>query len=50
MEYEDKTIQCKNCGDDFTWSAGEQSFYAKKGFNSPVRCKKCREIKKQQRA
>lgn len=45
-EYQDKTIECKDCGNSFTFSAGEQEFYNQKGFNAPVRCKKCREARK----
>ena len=41
--YEDKTLQCKDCGEDFVFTAGEQEFYAEKGFqNEPSRCKDCR--------
>jgi CxxC-x17-CxxC domain-containing protein len=39
---QDQTIQCKDCGKDFTWTASEQEFYQEKGFNAPVRCKDCR--------
>jgi CxxC-x17-CxxC domain-containing protein len=46
--YEDKTINCKDCGQDFIFTAGEQEFYAEKGFqNEPVRCKDCRAARKQ---
>lgn len=38
----DKTIQCKDCGKDFVWTADEQAFYQEKGFNPPLRCKECR--------
>lgn len=45
--YEDKTIICKDCGKEFTFTAGEQAFYAQKGLtNEPVRCKECRNAKK----
>ncbi|MBR5203259.1 MAG: zinc-ribbon domain containing protein, partial [Clostridia bacterium] len=26
--YEDKTLTCKNCGNEFVFTAGEQEFYA----------------------
>jgi len=46
----DKTLVCRDCGYDFTFSEGEQSFYAEKGFtNDPVRCPTCRKAKKAQR-
>lgn len=45
--YEDKTLICKDCGAEFVFSAGEQEFYAAKGFvNEPRRCKACREKRK----
>ncbi len=49
MDYQDKTLKCKDCGADFIFSAGEQTFYAEKGFeNEPVRCPGCRSQRKQQ--
>lgn len=50
MEYTDKTIVCKDCGKEFVFSAGEQKFYAEKELNEPVRCKECRQKRKQERA
>lgn len=45
--YNDKTIVCRDCGNDFTFTAGEQEFFAEKGFdNEPVRCKECRAKRK----
>ena len=45
--YEDKTLKCKECGADFIFTAGEQEFYAEKGFqNEPQRCKECRTARK----
>ncbi len=45
--YEDKTLVCKDCGKEFVFTAGEQEFYAERGFeNEPVRCKECRAAKK----
>lgn len=45
--YEDKTLICKDCGNEFVFTEGEQEFYAEKGFqNEPVRCKDCRDAKK----
>ncbi|WP_031515989.1 zinc-ribbon domain containing protein [Desulfofalx alkaliphila] len=47
--YSDKTLNCKDCGNDFTFTAGEQEFYAAKGFeNEPARCPHCRNARKQQ--
>ena len=48
--YEDKTIVCADCGQEFTFTASEQAFYAEKGFtDSPKRCKTCRQARKAQR-
>ena len=50
MSFQDKSIQCSDCGTIFTFSAREQQFFASKGFtNEPRRCTQCRKAKKQQR-
>ena len=47
MSYADKTIACRDCGTDFVFTAGEQEFYAQKGFtNEPTRCPACRQQRK----
>jgi hypothetical protein len=39
MSFQDKSIQCSDCGTTFSFSAGEQEFFASKGFtNEPKRC------------
>ena len=48
--YQDKTLTCKDCGQEFVFTAGEQEFYAEKGFqNEPTRCKACRIARKNSR-
>ena len=45
--FQDKTLKCKECGADFVFTAGEQEFYAERGFqNEPQRCKTCRDARK----
>jgi CxxC-x17-CxxC domain-containing protein len=45
--FEDKVLTCKECGQEFVFTAGEQEFYAEKGFqNEPQRCKACRDARK----
>ena len=45
--YEDKILVCKECNNEFVFTAGEQEFYAEKGFvNEPQRCKSCRDARK----
>jgi len=41
--YQDRTLTCRDCGQDFTFSAGEHEFYAGRGLtNVPGRCPSCR--------
>ncbi|HEX2952484.1 MAG TPA: zinc-ribbon domain containing protein [Bacillota bacterium] len=48
MEFQDKTLTCVDCGSEFVFTAGEQEFYASRGFtNEPKRCKSCRDNRKQ---
>ncbi len=47
-EYTAITLVCKDCNSEFVFTAGEQAFYAEKGFeNQPVRCTSCRKARKQ---
>lgn len=49
MSYADKTLSCRDCGAEFTFTASEQEFYAQKGFtNEPTRCSSCRAARKAQ--
>ena len=41
-KYQDKVIKCQHCGQNFAWTAGEQKFYAEKGFQPPKHCRICR--------
>ena len=50
MQYADKALSCRDCGTTFTFSAGEQEFYASRGFdNVPSRCPTCRAARKAER-
>ena len=47
MSYADKVLNCRDCGQAFTFTAGEQEFHASKGFeNEPSRCQDCRAVRK----
>jgi hypothetical protein len=48
-EFQDQTLECVDCKGSFVWEAGEQDFFAKKGYTPPKRCKPCRDAKKAQR-
>ncbi len=50
MSFQDKSIQCSDCGATFTHSAEDQEFFQKKGFtNEPKRCTSCRQARKSER-
>jgi len=50
MTLQDKTIQCCDCGADFTFSVRDQEFFQSKGYtNEPKRCPECRDARKTQR-
>ena len=39
VSFQDKTLTCRDCGQEFIWTAGEQEFYASRGLqNAPSRC------------
>jgi len=49
MALSDKTLTCRDCGDEFTFTVGEQEFFASRGFtNEPSRCPQCRTARKSQ--
>ena len=50
MSFQDKSIQCSDCGATFTFSAEEQEFFQSKGYtNEPKRCPSCRQARKSER-
>lgn len=47
MAFADKILECSDCTGEFTFTAGEQEFYAEKGLtNVPKRCPDCRKARK----
>ena len=51
MAYADKTLTCRDCSNPFTFTEGEQEFFAQKGFtNEPSRCPECRAANKGRRS
>jgi CxxC-x17-CxxC domain-containing protein len=47
VSYADKTLTCRDCGQPFTFTAGEQEFYASRGLmNEPGRCPTCRSARR----
>ena len=48
--FTDRAIVCVDCGQEFTFTAGEQEFYEQRGFTEPPkRCTACRAVRKAQR-
>lgn len=48
-EMSDRTLTCRDCDQEFTFTAGEQEFYTERGFSEPQRCPTCRQARKSQR-
>ena len=49
MPYTDKTLSCQDCGQEFTFTADDQEFFAGKGYSEPKRCPDCRRARKAER-
>jgi CxxC-x17-CxxC domain-containing protein len=50
MSFQDKSLQCADCGKTFTFSAADQEFFQSKGYtNEPKRCPECRQARKAER-
>ena len=49
--YQDRSLTCRDCSEEFSFSAGEQAFFASKGLtNDPQRCPSCRAVAKRARS
>src|SRR5690242_6656034 len=49
MPFSDETLYCRDCNREFTFTAGEQEFFASRGLtNKPARCPECRANRKAQ--
>ncbi|MCC7105938.1 MAG: zinc-ribbon domain containing protein [Chloroflexi bacterium] len=50
MSYSDQTLACRDCGQAFTFTVGEQEFFAARGFDTPpTRCPGCRRARRASR-
>jgi len=50
MAFEDRSLQCCDCGVTFTFTASEQESFASRGFtHDPKRCPACRQARRAQR-
>lgn len=41
-DYEDVSLTCVDCNQKFTWTVGEQKFFADRKLLQPKRCAGCR--------
>jgi len=47
MSFQDKSIQCYDCGVTFTFDVEEQELFRSKGYlHAPKRCPSCRQARK----
>ncbi len=50
MSFQEKSIQCSDCGATFTFSVEEQELFQSRGYtNEPKRCPSCRQARKSER-
>lgn len=48
MTFVDQSLYCRDCNQEFTFTSGEQEFFASRGLtNAPTRCPACRAQRKQ---
>lgn len=51
MSFQEKSLQCSDCGAPFAFTVEEQEFYQSKGYtNEPKRCPSCRQARKTERS
>ena len=51
MSFQEKSIQCSDCGTTFAFTVEEQEYFSSKGFtNEPKRCPSCRRANKVRRS
>ncbi len=51
MAFTDKTLVCRDCNTEFSFTASEQEFYQQKGLeNEPRRCPSCRSLRRKSNA
>jgi CxxC-x17-CxxC domain-containing protein len=47
-EMTDQTLTCRECRQEYIFTAGEQAFYEERGYTAPQRCASCRAARKAQ--
>ena len=46
MAYTDRTLTCVECSAEFVFTADDQEFHARKGYQEPKRCPSCRQARR----
>jgi CxxC-x17-CxxC domain-containing protein len=49
MNFQDRTLVCQDCGSEFTFTADDQEFFARRGYSPPKRCPTCRSARRAER-
>jgi len=50
LSFQEKSIQCSDCGVTFIFTVEEQEFFASQGYaNEPKHCPSCRLVRKSER-
>ncbi len=49
MNFQDRTLVCQDCGSEFTFTADDQEFFARRGYSPPKRCPTCRSARRTER-
>jgi len=46
MDSGDEQITCRACGTTFTFAEGERAWFAERGYQPPVYCRDCRDVRR----
>lgn len=46
--FQDKTLDCAECGEQFVFSADDQQYHSERGYTDPKRCPECRRARRSQ--
>jgi ATP-dependent RNA helicase RhlE len=49
LTYQDKTLVCRDCSQEFTFTGQEQVLFKERGFNAPARCAECHKTRNARR-
>ncbi len=46
--FQDRTLDCAECGEQFVFSADDQQYHSERGYTDPKRCPACRRARRSQ--